>query len=230
MRISIIAAMVLMAIAAPAAMAAVDLAALKTSADTAVSAALASPGDYAANWKASKALRDYCDRMEKDNVQGWKDVLKVQAKQGMKFAEIAQKINPSGIEGWYYYGLCVGDYSDSVSIVTALFEGLKDKTQLGFENAYKFDKSYDDYGPVLALGRFWQVLPSVAGRDLKKAETLFAEYLAAMGSKPGVDSDIWRFRGELYRDTGRKDEARADFQKAAAMGNKDAAKDLADLK
>jgi hypothetical protein len=34
----------------------------------------------------------------------------------------------------------------------------------------------------------------------------------------------------LYRDTGRKDLARADFQKAISMGNKKAAKELANLK
>jgi hypothetical protein len=53
----------------------------------------------------------------------------------------------------------VGIYSDSVSILTALREGLKDKTQDSFEAAYKSDKNYDNGGPIAALGRFWFVLP-----------------------------------------------------------------------
>ena len=50
-------------------------------------------------------------------------------------------------------------YADSVSILTALKEGLKDKTQDSFEAAYKIDKYYDNGGPIAALARFWQVLP-----------------------------------------------------------------------
>jgi tetratricopeptide (TPR) repeat protein len=148
----------------------------------------------------------------------------------MKYGEIAFKLSPAGIEGWYWYGLCVGTYSDCVSIVKALTEGLKGKTQMGFENAYKFDKTYNDGGPILSLGRFWQVLPGIAGQDRKKAEQLFGEYISLFGAKPDPNSDAWYYRGQLYKDTGRTAEAKADLQKAASMGNKNAAKLLAEIK
>jgi tetratricopeptide (TPR) repeat protein len=83
---------------------------------------------------------------------------------------------------------------------------------------------------MLSLGRFWQVLPGIAGKDLKKAEQLFNEYLAAFGTSKDANKDAWYYRGELYKDTGRTAEARADLQKAAALGQKDAAKLLAELK
>jgi len=124
----------------------------------------------------------------------------------------------------------VGTYSDGVSIVTALTEGLKGKTQKGFETAYATDKTFDTGGPILALGRFWQVLPGIAGRDLKKAEQLLDEYVSLYGASKDANKDAWYFRGQLYKDTGRKDEARADLQKAASMGSGDASKLLADLK
>jgi tetratricopeptide (TPR) repeat protein len=217
-------------LAATAAFAAGSVPALKADADSAVKAAIAAPADYAVNWKAAKALRLWGDEAVTQKVAGWKDIAKGAGKDGMKYGETATKLNPSGIEGWYYYGLCVGTYSDGVSILTAMAEGLKGKTQKGFETAYAADKSFDTGGPILALGRFWQVLPGIAGRDLKKSEQLFNEYLSLYGTSKDANKDAWYFRGQLYKDTGRTTEARADLQKAASMGSADAAKLLADLK
>jgi tetratricopeptide (TPR) repeat protein len=215
---------------AAATLAAESLPELKNAADAAVRAAAAAPNDYAANWKAVQACRKYGDYLVVNEVTGWKDLARATAKDGMKYGEIAQKLNPSGIEGWYWYGLCVGTYSDCVSILTALAEGLKGKTQTGFENAYKFNKMYDNGGPILALGRFWQVLPGIAGQDRKKAEQLFNEYIALFGTSKDANEDAWYYRGQLYKDLGRIAEARADLTKAASMGHKKAAKLLLELK
>ncbi len=204
--------------------------ALKATAEAAIKAATAAPADYSANWNAAKALRKYGGELVDQEATGWKELAKAAAKDGMKFGEIAQKINPNGIEGWYWYGLCVGTYSDCVSIVTALAEGLKGKTQKGFEMAYKVDKMYDNGGPMLSLGRFWQVLPGIAGKDLKKAEQLFTEYIGLYGTSKDPNKDAWYYRGALYKEQGKTAEARADLQKAAAMGQKDAIKLLTELK
>ncbi|MGB9685679.1 MAG: hypothetical protein ACPLYX_04175 [Rectinema subterraneum] len=203
---------------------------LKATYENAVKLAAAAPQDYTLNWQAAQAARKYGDYLVKNEVTGWKQTARAIAKEGMKYGEIAFKLNPTGIEGWYWYGLCVGTYSDCVSVLTALAEGLKGKTQMGFENAYKFDKTYDNGGPILSLGRFWQVLPGIAGQDRKKAEQLFNEYINLFGSSPDANSDAWYFRGQLYKDTGRPDLAKADLEKAAAMGNKDAQKLLGEMK
>lgn len=203
---------------------------LKAKYDAAVKVAAGAPQDYALNWQAAEAARKYGDFLVTEEVSGWKETAREAAKEGMKYGEIAAKLNPTGIEGWYWYGLCVGTYSDCVSIVKALAEGLKGKTQLGFENAYKFDKMYDKGGPMLSLGRFWQVLPGIAGQDKKKAEQLFDEYISLFGSKPDANENAWYYRGQLYKDTGRAALAKADLQKAAAMGSKDAQKLLAEMK
>lgn len=203
---------------------------LKATYEAAAKVAAAAPQDYEKNWKAAEAARKYSDYLVVEEVSGWKETAREAAKDGMKYGEIAFKLNATGIEGWYWYGLCVGTYSDCVSIVKALAEGLKGKTQMGFENAYKFDKTYDKGGPILALGRFWQVLPGIAGQDRKKAEQLFNEYISMFGSSPEPNDDAWYYRGQLYKDTGRAAEARADLQKASSMGNKNAAKLLAEMK
>ncbi len=192
---------------------------LKAAYENAVKLAASAPKDYTLNWQAARAARSYGDYLVVHKTTSWKETARAAAKEGMKYGEIAFNLNPSGIEGWYYYGLCVGTYSDCVSVLTALTEGLKGKTQMGFENAYKFDKTYDNGGPILALGRFWQVLPGIAGQDRKKAEKLFDEYIALFGSSPKANSDAWYFRGELYKDTKRPDLAKADLEKASSMGN-----------
>ncbi|HEY9055459.1 MAG TPA: hypothetical protein VIO60_11645 [Rectinemataceae bacterium] len=203
---------------------------LKAKYEAAVKLAAAAPQDYALNWKAAEAARKYGDHLVVEEEAGWKDTARLAVKEGMKYGEVAFKLNPTGIEGWYWYGLCVGTYSDCVSIVKALAEGLKGKTQMGFENAYKFDKMYDKGGPMLSLGRFWQVLPSIAGQDRKKAEQLFNEYLSLFGNSPDVSSSVFYYLGQLYKDTNRPAEARANLKRAADMGHKDAAKLLAEMK
>jgi len=203
---------------------------LKAAYENAVKLAASAPKDYTLNWQAARAARSYGDYLVVHKTTSWKETARAAAKEGMKYGEIAFNLNPSGIEGWYYYGLCVGTYSDCVSVLTALTEGLKGKTQMGFENAYKFDKTYDNGGPILALGRFWQVLPGIAGQDRKKAEKLFDEYIALFGSSPKANSDAWYFRGELYKDTKRPDLAKADLEKASSMGNENAKRLLAEMK
>ncbi len=203
---------------------------LKEQFEAAVKLASAAPQDYVLNWEAARAARKYGDYLVVEEVLGWKDTARNAVKEGMKYGEVAFKLNPTGIEGWYWYGLCVGTYSDCVSIIKALAEGLKGKTQMGFENAYKFDKLYDNGGPMLSLGRFWQVLPGIAGQDRKKAEQLFNEYVTLLGANADANSNAWYYRGQLYKDTGRTAEAKADLQKAADMGNKEAKKLLAGMK
>lgn len=203
---------------------------LKATYQAATKAAAAAPQDYALNWKAAEASREYGDYLVENEAAGWKETARAVAKDGMKYGEIAFKLNPNGVEGWYWYATSVGTYSDCVSIITALAEGLKNKTQMGFENSYKFDKNYKDGGPILGLGRFWQVLPGIAGQDRKKAEKLFDEYMSLFGNSPVASSNAWYYRGQLYKDTGRAAQAKADLQKSASMGNKNAQKLLAELK
>ena len=222
--------MVLLVLATGVAAAQQSIPQLKAAAETAGRAATAAPRDYAANWMAAKAWRSYGDEAVSQKVADWKAIAKAAGKEGMKYGEIATELNPSGIEGWYYYGLSVGTYADGVSIVTAITQGLKGKTQKGFEMAYATNKRFDNGGPILALGRFWQVLPGIAGRDVKKAEQLFTEYIALFGSSPEANSDAWLFRGELYKEQVRTAEARADLQRAVSMGSKDAAEMMKDLK
>jgi tetratricopeptide (TPR) repeat protein len=133
------------------------------------------PDDYEANWKCARAYREYGDLAKKKKVEGWEDICAKYGKAGMQYAQKAIEIEPGKPDGHYYYGLSVGIYSDGVSILTALSEGLKDKTQSSFEKTYEIDKMYKQAGPMLSLGRFWAVLPWPL-RDREKSLAYYREY------------------------------------------------------
>lgn len=135
----------------------------------------ANPNDYGANWKCARAYREYGEEAKKQSVEGWKEICARYGKEGMKYAKKAMELGPNKPHGYYYYGLNVGIYSDGVSILKALAEGLKNKTQSSFEKAYELDKMYNEAGPILALGRFWAVVPWPY-KDKKKALQYYREY------------------------------------------------------
>jgi tetratricopeptide (TPR) repeat protein len=148
--------------------------------------------DYRANWITAKAFREYANEVKKTERAGWEEICKVNGKKGMAYAEKAMALEPDRPEGYYWYGMNVGSYSDGVSILTALREGLKNKTQDSFETAYKLDKTYDKSGPVIALGRFWQVLPWPL-RDRDKSLEYYREY-----QKMGFYNDPETVEGRIY--------------------------------
>ena len=96
------------------------LSGLKASAEAYSMKAAASPEDYAANWRAAKACHDYAFELESQEAEAWKDLGKDVVKQGMKYGEAAAGIRPNGIEGWYFFGLNIGTYSDYASILVAI--------------------------------------------------------------------------------------------------------------
>lgn len=178
--------------------------------------AVAELGDhYEALWKCARAHRDYGNKVKQKAGGEWEDLCAKHGKTGMQFAEKAIALAPEKVEAHYYYGLSVGIYSDGVSILTALSEGLKNKTQDSFEAAYKIDKSYNRGGPMLSLGRFWTVLPWPMS-DEDQALAYFREFQAAGFLDDSVEGKV--YMSEVLIDIGGKDnetEAKALLQAAA---------------
>lgn len=192
--------------------------------DISLKAVQQQPQSYEANWIVAKAYRLTGDLSKKANVANWKAICKDYGKKGMTYAEKAVAIDPSKVDGHFWYACSVGTYSDGVSILTALKEGLKDKTQVGFETSYKMDKMYNDAGPVLALGRFWSVLPWPL-KDKKKAVTYLEEFQKYFPGKP--EGQV--YLGAAYLDVKEQDKAKVVLTKAAASNDKyysNMAKDL----
>lgn len=173
------------------------------------------PNDYEAAWKCARAHREYGDTAKTAKIDGWKKICADYGKAGMNFALIATQLEPQAPDGFYYYGLNVGTYSDGVSIFTALSEGLKDKTQKNFEKAYALNKLYKEGGPMIALGRFWQVLPWPM-YDRKKSLKYYREYQATKYFADNIEVHV--YLGELLIQIGgdkNKKEAKGYLEKAA---------------
>ena len=174
------------------------------------------PNDYEANWKCARALREYGDTAKTEKIDGWKEICAKYGKEGMNYAQKAAELKPERPDGYYYYGLSVGVYSDGVSIFKALSEGLKDKTQSSFEKTYEINKLYKEGGPMIALGRFWQVLPWPM-RDRKKSLKYYREYQATKYFEDNIEVHV--YLGELLIQIGGEDnkaEARGYLEKAAS--------------
>jgi tetratricopeptide (TPR) repeat protein len=187
------------------------------------------PDSYEANWKCARAYREYGDAAKTQKVEGWKDICAKYGKEGMKYAQKAIELEPEKPAGYYFYGLNVGIYSDGVSIFTALAEGLKDKTQKSFEKTYDIDKMYKEGGPMIALGRFWQVLPWPM-YDRKKSLQYYREYQATKYFADNMEAHV--YLGELLIQIGgdkNKAEAKGYLEKAAQSEDsyyRDRAKEL----
>jgi tetratricopeptide (TPR) repeat protein len=175
----------------------------------------ANPGSYEANWKCARIHREYGETAKSQKVAGWKDICAQYGKEGMQYAQKAAELDPAKPDGYFYYGLNVGVYSDGVSVFTALAEGLKDKTQSSFEKAYEIDKMYKEGGPMIALGRFWAMLPWPM-RDRKKSLNYYREYQTTEYFADNIEVHV--YLGELLIQMGgdkNKAEGKGYLEKAA---------------
>jgi len=188
-----------------------DIASILESIPLYIRAVEANPNSYEANWKCARAHREYANLNLEQELEGWKDVCKKYGKDGMRYGEKAKELEPEKIEGHYYYGLCVASYSDGVSILKALKEGLKGSTQKAFYKAYEIDKMFEDGGPILAIARFWHQLPFPL-RNKRRAQKYFEEHHKYFPDDP---QGLVYF-AELLIDRRKKDEARPLLEKAVA--------------
>ena len=176
-----------------------------------IQAVEANSDSYEANWKCARAHREYADHALEGEYEGWKGICKEYGKIGMEYAEKAKELEPEAVEGHYYYGLSAGTYSDGVSIIKALKEGLKGSTEDAFYKAYEIDKMYDIGGPMLAIGRFWHQLP-FPFKKKKRSEEFYEEHHKYFPDDP----EGLVYYAELLIDRKKKDEAKPLLEKAIA--------------
>ncbi len=176
-----------------------------------IKAVEANPDSYEANWKCTRAHREYADYCLEHELEGWKDICKEYGKIALGYGEKAIELEPDKIEGHYYYGLSAATYSDGVSILKALKEGLKGSTQDAFYKAYDIDKMYDTGGPVLAIARFWHQLP-FPFKNKRRSQKYFEEHHEYFPDDP----EGLVYYAELLIDRRKKKEAKPLLEKAIA--------------
>jgi tetratricopeptide (TPR) repeat protein len=164
------------------------------------------PESYEAHWKIARAnfyLGDQTPETKK-----MRDKHKELGKEGMYYARKALELNPKGIEGHYYYALCIAQYSIGVSILRALAKGLGPEYEKHTARAIEINKQYDYAGPLRAMGRYWYQLPWPK-RDLEKSISYLeeAQYCAPKSIRGKV------YLAEAYFKNGQKEKAREQLKK-----------------
>ena len=115
------------------------------------------PDNYEALWKIARAYFITGDALPETDE--YKNRHKECGEKGMSYAKRALTVNPKGIEGHYYYGLSIAQYSIGISIVKALIKGLGPEYEKHIGKAIELNKLYDYAGPLRAMGRYWYRLP-----------------------------------------------------------------------
>jgi tetratricopeptide (TPR) repeat protein len=164
------------------------------------------PGNYRVCWNLSRF--HYWQASSTTN----SDVKARHGKTGWDYAEKAKKVNPAGVDGYYWAAANIGAYSSGHGVVTALKEGLGDKFQQNAEKAAQINSAHDDGGPLRALGRFYFSLPWPL-RDYDKSR----DYLSrSLKIAPKSAINLY-YMAELEKEEDNTAAARALLQRVQAL-------------
>ena len=169
------------------------------------------PDNYEALWKIARSYFVIGDGLPE--TREFKDRHKELGEKGMSYARRALEVNPQGIEGYYYYGLSIAQYSIGISIIKALVKGLGPEYEKHIGKALKINKLYDNGGPLRAMGRYWYMLPWPK-RDIKKSIAYLKEAEAA--APLSIRGHV--YLAESYLKGGKEDLAREQLTKAVETG------------
>jgi tetratricopeptide (TPR) repeat protein len=142
--------------------------------------------NYDACWKIARSYFFIGDGLPETDEM--KERHREMGEQGMPYGKKALAVNPGGIEGHYYYALCIAEYSIGISIVKALAKGLGPEYEKHVGKALEINRCFDGAGPLRAMGRYWYKLPWPK-RDIEKS----IRYL-----KEAAEAAPFSIRGRVY--------------------------------
>ena len=187
-----------------------DLRMLKSSIDSYKKVLEIDKNNYEACWKIARSYFYILDTLPESKEM--KKRHKVLGNEGMIYAWSALELNPQGVEGHYYYGLCVAEYTLGISLIKALTKGLASEFKNQMEESLKINKHYNSAGPLRALGRYWFRIPWPK-RNLNKSIHYLKESVAFFPMN--VRSRV--YLAESYLKAGEKELAKEQLQKAVIL-------------
>jgi tetratricopeptide (TPR) repeat protein len=93
---------------------------------------------------------------------------------GMRYGEEAMRVAPDAVEGHFTYALSVGEYATGIGIAQAVMQGIGQKFERACLDTYALDRDYDNGAPIVALGRYYYMLPWPL-RDLNQSRRYLEE-------------------------------------------------------
>jgi tetratricopeptide (TPR) repeat protein len=124
----------------------------------------------------------------------------------------ARAIEPDKVEGHFFAMSGVGNYSLGIGVVSALVKGIEGKFKERLARAEAIDPNFEGGVIQMSWGRFYFELPWP-----KHDAALSEKYLRDAIARNGENVRPHVYLGDLLLDEGRKDEALAAYQRAAAI-------------
>src|SRR6266568_2185671 len=180
------------------------------------------PNDYGVLWRLARL-----DFWTSDDLSLKEEERSELGKRAWDYADRAAKMNPDGVEGWYFGALGIGSYSLGIGILKALGQGVESKFKERLGKAEMLDPKYQDGGIYNAWGRFYQKLPWPK-YDPKKSEQNLRKALQLNPANVRART----YLAELYQNEGHPKEARKLLEEALVRepGSYDAPEERRSLK
>jgi tetratricopeptide (TPR) repeat protein len=169
-------------------------------------AASRAPDDYGLLWRRARLLF-----WKADDLSIPKEEKSRLGKACWEEAERAIAARPDGVEGWFHAAAGVGNYALGMGILRALTQGLEGKFKERLARAEALDPVYQGGAIATSWGRFYYELPWPKYDAGKSRSSL----RRALERNPGNVRALV-YLGELELKEGRRDEARALWERAAA--------------
>ena len=126
------------------------------------------PENYDATWRVSRAYW-WIGHTTQDMA-----ARTASCSEAMRYGEQAIHLAPEGVEGHFVYALSVGEYATAIGIAQAVMQGIGQKFERACLDTYALDRDYDNGAPIVALGRYYYVLPWPL-RDLNQSRRYLEE-------------------------------------------------------
>jgi tetratricopeptide (TPR) repeat protein len=133
-------------------------------------------------------------------------------KRAWELGDMASALEPGRVEGYFYAMSGVGNYSLGIGVVSALMKGIEGKFRERLARAEAIEPGFEAGAIQMSWGRLYFELPWPK-HDARLSEKYLREAIARNGDN--VRAHV--YLGDLLLDEGRKEEARAAYQRALAV-------------
>ncbi len=133
-------------------------------------------------------------------------------KRAWEVGDRASALEPNRVEGFFYAMSGVGNYSLGIGVLSALAKGIEGKFKERLARAEAIDPGFEGGAIQMSWGRLYYELPWP-----KHDARLSEKHLRDAISRNGENVRAHVYLADLLLDEGRKEEARAAYQRAAGI-------------